>query len=53
VAIHGARGTLTDDGKIDEKNSTMLRAMGAQVVEFALARRAWRQVLREPVVADE
>jgi FMN reductase len=53
VAIHGARGTLTDDGKIDEKNSTMLRAMGAQVVEFALARRAWRQVLREPVGADE
>lgn len=45
VPIHGARGTLTEDGQIDERTTEMLRAMGAQVVEFALARRAWQDVL--------
>jgi FMN reductase len=52
VAIHGARGTIAEDGKLDEKNTTMLRAMGAQVVEFALARRAWRQVVGGEAVVD-
>lgn len=47
VPIHGSKPIMATTGEIEEKMATMLRAMGAQVVEFALAQRAWRKVLRE------
>ena len=47
VPIHESRRSMAVDEKIDERTATMLRAMGAQVVEFALAQRAWRRALSE------
>ena len=47
VPIHESRRSMAVDEVIDERTATMLRAMGAQVVEFALAQRAWRTALRE------
>jgi len=40
VAIHEAGRTLQDGTVADERVAASLRAMGAQVVEFAQARRA-------------
>lgn len=45
VPIHESQNKMTEHVIIDERTSFMLRAMGAQVVEFALARRAWRRVM--------
>ena len=42
VAIHEAGRTLQDGEVSDDRVAELLRAMGAQVVEFALARRALR-----------
>jgi len=49
VAIHEAGRMLAAGEVADERVATMLRAMGAQVVEFARARRALRAMAtREP-----
>ena len=44
VSIHEANRTFQDGEIVDERTAVLLRAMGAQVVEFAVARRAWRQL---------
>jgi NAD(P)H-dependent FMN reductase len=45
VPIHESRRSMAVDEEIDEGTATILRAMGAQVVGFALAQRAWRKAL--------
>ncbi len=47
VPIHGSKPIMAATGEIEEKTAAMLRAMGAQVVEFALSQRALRKVTRE------
>ena len=44
VSIHDPARTFLDGEVIDERTAVMLRAMGAQVVEFAVARRAWKRL---------
>jgi FMN reductase len=47
VPIPGSRPVMAETGEIEENTAAMLRAMGAQVVQFALAQRAWRRLQRE------
>ncbi|HZS89355.1 MAG TPA: NAD(P)H-dependent oxidoreductase [Chloroflexota bacterium] len=53
VPIHGSKPHMAQTGEIEEETAARLRAMGAQVVQFALAQRAWRRVLRERNLATE
>ena len=52
VPIHESKSKMTEHVIIDERTALMLRAMGAQVVEFALARRAWRRILETATVTE-
>lgn len=48
VPIHGSKPIMAETGEFDDKMTAMLLAMGAQVVQFALAQRAWRKLLAAP-----
>lgn len=52
VPIHNSRPAAAQSEAIDAANTERLRAMGAQVVEFSLAMRAWRRALQRQKVGS-